>query len=65
MKGCYNFIRNYQMTYGKTFEFDNAALAKKGFFFIKREKKGRCFLPSAQKNVRMTISHYTKNYITS
>jgi transposase-like protein len=36
-------------TYGKTFEFNTATSAKKGFFFMKREKKGMCFLPSTQK----------------
>jgi hypothetical protein len=29
--------------YDKTFEFDNATSAEKGSFFMKHEKKGRCF----------------------
>jgi hypothetical protein len=41
------------------------ASAKKGNFFLKREKKGRCFLPVAQKTVHMKISRLTKKYITS
>jgi hypothetical protein len=32
---------------------------------MKREKKGMCFLPTAQKTVRTKISRLTKNYITS
>jgi hypothetical protein len=40
---------------------------ERGFlsFFMKRKKKRRCFLPTAQKTVRMKISHLTKKYITS
>jgi hypothetical protein len=49
----------------KTFEFDNAASAKKGFFFMKHEKKERCFFAFGSKTVRMTISRYTNKYIIS
>jgi hypothetical protein len=34
-------------------------------FFMKREKKGRCFSPTAQKTVRTKISCLTKKYIRS
>jgi hypothetical protein len=33
-------------------------------FFMKCEKKGRCFLPIAQKTVHTKISRLTKKYIT-
>jgi hypothetical protein len=34
-------------------------------FFVKREKKGRCFFVSSSKMVRTKISRITKKYITS
>jgi hypothetical protein len=34
-------------------------------FFMKREKKGRCFSPTTQKMVCTKISRLTKKYITS
>jgi hypothetical protein len=39
-------------------------LRQKGFFFMKREKKGRCFFAFASKTVCTIISRYTKKYIT-
>jgi hypothetical protein len=35
------------------------------FFFMKREKKGRCFFTCSSKMVRSKISWLTKKYITS
>jgi hypothetical protein len=34
-------------------------------FFMKREKKGRCFFACGSKTVRTKISRLTKKYITS
>jgi hypothetical protein len=34
-------------------------------FFMKREKKGRCFFACGSKTVCMKVSHLTKKYITS
>jgi hypothetical protein len=34
--------------------------AKKGIFFMKSEKKGRCFFAFGSKTVRTLISRYTK-----
>jgi hypothetical protein len=36
-------------TYGKTFEINTATSAKKGFFFMKLEKKGMCFFAFGSK----------------
>jgi hypothetical protein len=49
--------------YDKTFK---VASAKKGIsFFMKREKKGRCFFACGSKTVRTKVSCLTKKYITS
>jgi hypothetical protein len=34
-------------------------------FFMKREKKGRCFFACSSKTVRAKVSRLTKKYITS
>jgi hypothetical protein len=34
------------------------------FFFVKHEKKGRCFFANNSKMVRMKVSCITKKYIT-
>jgi hypothetical protein len=52
---------------GQCFYFGNGILQdlrQKRDFFMKREKKGRCFFAFGSKMVRMIISHYTKKYIT-
>jgi hypothetical protein len=49
----------------KIFESNNAASAERGFFFMKREKKGRCFFAFGSKMVRTKVSRSTKKYITS
>ena len=41
------------------------ASAKKGDFFLKREKKGRCFFVDGSKTVCTKIPRFTKKYITS
>jgi hypothetical protein len=41
------------------------ALARKGDFFLKHEKKGRCFFATDSKTVCMKVSRFTKKYITS
>jgi hypothetical protein len=38
---------------------------KKGDFFPKREKKGRCFFAAGSKTVCMKVPRFTKKYITS
>ena len=51
--------------YGETFK---VASAKKGdffFFFMKHEKKGRCFFACGSKMIHTKISRVTKKYITS
>jgi hypothetical protein len=35
------------------------------YFFMKREKKVRCFFAYGSKTVRTKVSHLTKKYITS
>jgi hypothetical protein len=61
-------------TFGNTFGANTATssmvflmkdVRKKGIFFMKREKKGRCFFAFSSKIVRTIISRYTKKYITS
>jgi hypothetical protein len=53
-------------TYGKTFEFNTTTSAKKEFFFMKREKKGTCFSPSAKNGTYDTFTlHKEIYYITS
>jgi hypothetical protein len=43
----------------------NIVLAKKrNSFFVKREKKGRCFFASGSKTVCTKVSRITKKYIT-
>jgi hypothetical protein len=51
--------------YGKAFKV--ASTKERGFlfFFMKREKKGRCFFACGSKMVRTKISRLTKKYITS
>jgi hypothetical protein len=41
------------------------ASAKKGDFFLKREKKRNCFFATDSKNIMYKVSHITKKYITS
>jgi hypothetical protein len=48
--------------YGKNY---TVASAKKGDFFLKREKKGRCFFAAGSKTVCTKVSRITKVYITS
>jgi hypothetical protein len=48
--------------YGKNYI---VASAKKGGFFLKREKKGRCFFVDDSKTVCTKVSRITKKYITS
>jgi hypothetical protein len=49
--------------YGKNY---TVASAKKGIsFFMKREKKGRCFFTYGSKTVHTKISRLIKKYITS
>jgi hypothetical protein len=40
------------------------ASAKKGDFFLKREKKGRCFFVTGSKTVCTKVPRFTKKYIT-
>jgi hypothetical protein len=51
--------------YGKIFESNMPLRQKRGFFFIKREKKGRCSFVYDSKMVRTKISRSTKEYIIS
>jgi hypothetical protein len=41
------------------------ASAKKGDFFLKHEKKGRCFFTASSKTVCTKVPRFTKKYITS
>jgi hypothetical protein len=41
------------------------ASAKKGDFFLKHEKKGRCFFATGSKMVCTKVPRFTKEYITS
>jgi hypothetical protein len=41
------------------------ALAKKGDFFLNREKKGWCFFATGSKTVCTKVPCFTKKYITS
>jgi hypothetical protein len=51
--------------YGKTFESKSRFGRKGVFFFMKREKKGRCFFACDSKTVRMKVLRSTNKYITS
>jgi hypothetical protein len=47
-------------------EIFKVASAKKGIsFFMKREKKGRCFFARGSKTIHTKVSRLTKKYITS
>jgi hypothetical protein len=48
--------------YGKNY---TVASAKKEDFFLKHEKKGRCFFAAGSKTVCTKVSSITKKYITS
>jgi hypothetical protein len=48
--------------FGKNY---TVASAKKGDFFLMREKKGRCFFAAGSKTVCTKVSRITKKYITS
>jgi hypothetical protein len=51
---CNVFSKNYTL-----------ASEKKGDFFLKCEKKGRCFFASGSKTVCTKVPRITKKYITS
>jgi hypothetical protein len=55
------FLRNI---YGKN-HTKTVASAKKGDFFLKHEKKGRCFFATDSKVVCTKVPRFTKKYITS
>ena len=46
-------------------KYHTVASAKKGDFFLKREKKGRCFFAAGSKTVCTKVPRITKKYITS
>jgi hypothetical protein len=62
----YTFNNGILMQYLRR-ELESRFSKEGGFlsFFMKREKKGKCFSPTAQKTVCTKISRLTKKYITS
>jgi hypothetical protein len=46
-------------------QISNSSFGKEGNFFLKREKKGRCFFAVGSKMVCMKVPRFIKKYIAS
>jgi hypothetical protein len=61
---CFQHCYSYATSIARI-KYHIVALAKKGDFFLKREKKGRCFFATISKTVCTKVPRFTKKYITS
>jgi hypothetical protein len=61
---CFRQYHSYAMSTPRI-QHHTVASAKKGDFFLKREKKGRCFFAAGSKMVCTKVPPFINKYITS